>query len=959
MFSKRQMELSREFILFKERENLELLNELRKIDSEDAPSFLALLAALDEKTPPEKTQFLTFASQASLSREIVHAAIERGVINKEFTTFSSTRNSLSTFCFLLSRYFELNSSKDITNEVWDLVVSKMIDEQEIWRDGVSDRNCNAIRLLRKTLNEIDVKSNFLLKAYSKPSNSRGRAPRETRLEHLCRSNDSYAKWLSLWLEWKKNVVLKNSKGLDSFLSHFIQFLQSENIDLEPIEFLLQNKKPCFWTYIKSASNDPRPIASRLQEFTNWIVKDKLSDEEDGEFYSLATPLLSQDAYADVLQFKKPDFKGKADNVKAVMPIKYLNLIRTIISEDNYAWPKTLKWTWKHIKNSKTGEIENVWHPHFAIIYLIMLEIPIRKIQVVSLDSGEGDNQRWLGDKWGKNNSIASGFWSKNHKDDLGRGVIRKSYADGKDTTSLYINTNKTQDIEKGFGATSGYTINWHHEEIIRLVDFMRQWQDTYNPISNPTRYRDLPKGTFPDSPTDIVLSMIPDRFYLFRSTLNKAKNGFLAPPADFSLFKFWHFLMQELEKRLKDMGEDIQITTGWDGANPSKSIFTPHGLRGSGLTALSEAGVPIEILSKVIAGHSAILMTLGYVKYSNAFISSLLDEARIKIEKSEQSNYAQYLKNSSWEDASRYAVFNQDAGNQSWESSKNLSLFENRQIGICPNSGTLCNEGGKALRTNSGTPLYAPVPGGHGNCVRCRFFITGAPFLIPLWLKTNKDLSDVHQLSIEVDDTSKSLEVLRQERYKIAKDKGAQQVPSSLQAEIKQAESRLDNKSAKLDESLLNAHATYSLFNKVKALSNKNVENLPALIEFAPKGDSKSEFLEVSPFKQKHLMVKASRLYEHVTDKGLELERNHFIDQVMFNMGMTPITLSNLTESEKKMACDAAADFLSARLTDYELSMLEAGNIKITELGIDLVDSVSLANQVNEKLKKKVIKEIK
>lgn len=959
MFSKKQMELSREFILFKEQENLGILSELRKIDSEDAPSFLALLAALDEKTDHEKAKFLIFAQESSLSIEVVKAAIERGVINKELTSFAKTRNSLSTLCFFLSRYFDLNSSKEITSAVWSSIVSKMLDKHEIWRDGVSDRNSNAIRLLRKTLNEIDSKNNFLLKAYSKPSGSRGRAPRETRLEHLCNQNENYRKWLSLWLEWKKNVVLKSSKGLDSFLSHYIQFLKSENIDIEPIEFFLQKKKPCFWTYIKSVSNDPRPIASRLQEFANWIIKDKLSDEEDGEFYSLATPLLSQDAYADVLQFKKLDFKGKAENVKAVMPIKYLNLIRTIISEHDYAWPKTLKWTWKQIRNSNTDEIENVWHPHFSIIYLIMLEIPIRKIQVVSLDSGEGDNQRWLGDKWGKNNSIASGFWSKNHKDDLGRGVIRKSYADNKETTSLYINTNKTQDIDKGFGATSGYTINWHHEEIIRLVDFMRGWQETYNPITTPTKYRDLPKGTFPDSPTDIVLSMIPDRFYLFRSTLNQANNGFLAPPADFSLFKFWHLLMQELEKRLKDMGEDVQITIGWEGSRPNKSIFTPHGLRGSGLTALSEAGVPIEILSKVIAGHSAILMTLGYVKYSNAFISNLLDDARVKIEKSEQSNYAQYLKNASWDEASKYAIFNEENNNQSWEASQSLSLFENRQIGVCPNSGTMCNEGGEALRIKSGNPLYAPVPGGHGNCVRCRFFITGAPFLIPLWLKTNKDLSDVHQLSIEVDDTSKNLETLRQERYKIAKDKGAQQVPSSLQAEIKQAESRLDNKSAILDEALLNAHATYSLFNKVKALSNKNVGNLPALIELTPNGDHKPEFLEVSPFKQKHLMVKASRFYEHVTDKNLELERNHFIDQVMFNMGMTPITLSNLTESEKKMACDAAADFLSARLTDYELSMLESGNIKITELGIDHVDSTSLANQVNEKLKKKVIKEIK
>ena len=157
--------------------------------------------------------------------------------------------------------------------------------------------------------------------------------------------------------------------------------------------------------------------------------------------------------------------------------------------------------------------------------------------------------------------------------------------------------------------------------------------------------------------------------------------------------------MLELQERLNAIGEDIQIVTSYnkykESDEPNGSIFVPHGLRVTGLTALMEAGVPIEVLSKIVAGHASILMTLHYIKFNNTHITDVLNKAQVEIEASEQQNYKQWLREASWRDARKYSVFNsEDTYSNSWGTSKNdSSLFENRQIGICPNSGTLCETG--------------------------------------------------------------------------------------------------------------------------------------------------------------------------------------------------------------------------------------------------------------------------
>ena len=49
-------------------------------------------------------------------------------------------------------------------------------------------------------------------------------------------------------------------------------------------------------------------------------------------------------------------------------------------------------------------------------------------------------------------------------------------------------------------------------------------------------------------------------------------------------------------------------------------------MRSSNLTSFYMAGVPIEILSKVVAGHASILMTLQYTKFEPVHVNEILTQ---------------------------------------------------------------------------------------------------------------------------------------------------------------------------------------------------------------------------------------------------------------------------------------------------------------------------------------------
>ena len=302
------------------------------------------------------------------------------------------------------------------------------------------------------------------------------------------------------------------------------------------------------------------------------------------------------------------------------------------AENNFAWPKSIAnqyFTWA---DPETNIEERVWVPTLTYMFLTMLEIPLRRIQVLCLDSGEGDLVIYDPEskKWNENTSSLAGYWKRHPEAKvINRGVIRKLGSDDKPVVGFHINTNKSQDKNASSGELAGYPIPWENEIVIKLLTDLRKWQQKYNPVKAPTAFSNInTTSVFGTIPSEIILKEIPDRFYLFRSPLSS--NGFHpdSPPTDYQCRYFWRLLMTKLEEVLNYEGDDVKIigrseVTGRTG----EPAFNIHGLRVATLTALAENGVPIEVLSKVIAGHSSILMTIYYLKFDAAAISATLKKA--------------------------------------------------------------------------------------------------------------------------------------------------------------------------------------------------------------------------------------------------------------------------------------------------------------------------------------------
>lgn len=697
---------------------------------------------------------LSNTEKARLNESLAGLPLYRDMLNSaadHFPRSPQQKNGLMQLVGVVGKLYGWSRSSDLRLERWEELKSSLI-VNGIFSSEISAKHCNSLRHLGKILGETNQDNRYKLVGISDPRRLGPDGKKKTRnptgIRRFISLNPGYVAWSNTWDEYKEHRHLKSFKNQDAAFHRFVQFNKEVVGINDPIVFFA-DRRPDFYDWLKNNVEGPIvTFAKEMQNFSNWFIDQYLVDydEEESERVIIGHPLFTEQRLSNITQEKNPSVLRNSESPKLPMPTKYVSLCKQILTEDDYAFPKSLD------EECFERDGKRIWCPCNTISFLILLELPARRGQIKLIDSGEGDELYFdhLIGKWVDNPSVHAGYWKKIGAKVTARGILNPSKT-VPEKVDLYLTTNKTGDIAKGFGEESGQWIPWHNETIISLCNEMRAWQEKHNPVANPKKAISCPSNTWPSRPSRSVLEATPDRFYLFRSPLNTADPE--APPPDYKQLRFWHRLMLELQERLNAIGEDIQIVTSYnkykESDEPNGSIFVPHGLRVTGLTALMEAGVPIEVLSKIVAGHASILMTLHYIKFNNTHITDVLNKAQVEIEASEQQNYKQWLREASWRDARKYSVFNsEDTYSNSWGTSKNdSSLFENRQIGICPNSGTLCETGGQAIRKDRGSTIHGPVPGGPGNCHMCRYLITGKPWLIPLWLKTNETLLNAKDLS--------------------------------------------------------------------------------------------------------------------------------------------------------------------------------------------------------------------
>lgn len=871
-------------------------------------------------------------------------------IYKKITTDASKKNadnSILQLALMISEHLNISKISEITPESWTGMLDQIKQPYLKYDEDIPKKYYSAFRQIGRIITCASGDVHY--ENYAKVRRATAQA-----LLDLGDSTSNQRKWFSLFRTWiDEELHIKSTKphyhAFQKFTKYLSLFSESE---IDPLIFLSkQNSKDVLSFFKKDTPNSYAIHLSQLYKFTLWIVETYMSErDDDGVLLSIGYPIITTYQFEQLTNKSCAGNKGESTQVK--IPTSFLFTIQEILTENDFEWPKSLTNQYFSRFNPETDEVESIWSPVHTYIFLCMLELPIRKIQVQMLDSGEGDDSRYnvKSKKWEPNTSPYSGYWSSINAVRPARGVITKVIEGLRESSGFYISTNKTADIGTGFGPESGYIIPWNNVSLIQRIDELRSWQEKYYPISGPLRYKDLAKGVTADrNPSKSVLEQTPDRFYLFRCPIT-ATNG--SPATSSMLMRFWQALMEKLEQRLKEQGEDVQIVLRRNPTTnqPERTLFNPHGLRVAGLTSLAEAGVPIEVLSKIVAGHKSILMTIYYIKYGDGYITETLDNAKRQIEDNAKNDLKNWLKDATYEEAKRYMVASNSTAIKTLLDNKALSaVWGGSSLGICPYGGARCDDGGPVIKkeTKATKSKFGPVPGGQGNCMRCRHFVTGLPWLIELWLHCNKLLEEVNFKSREVEELQAKQAVFFKQRHRLMKNNETHLISSELITKIKNLNALIETKAEQLDTTIYNAHATYNYINEVRQLKPLHEKGNPAeesteLAETIKDNDLAINFMETTSFQAKNLLVQASRAYPEIADTRVEMQRDHFVDQILVNNGMKPLTLSPLTKEEKRAASDALSSLLLSKVGAAESENLYNGTKTLDEAGIAQAVTLSL-----------------
>lgn len=476
-------------------------------------------------------------------------------------------------------------------------------------------------------------------------------------------------------------------------------------------------------------------------------------------------------------------------------------------------------------------IHEMWSPVRTMVLLMKLHLPLRTYQVRFLDSGESDTWRYEGGQWVINTK--HDFSLGKESNPWGRGIFRRLIS--QDTasvmTGLYVSTNKTADQNKD-ALERGYTIPWQNEDVLYWLEKLRNWQEKYNPIQSPMPCSQLEEKHFASVKTVDQKRDMGSMCFLFRDPtatgVDRAK-----PIPNYSIPNLWYRLLTTLEDNVAMRGQTLSNgarlrfvdPTVMSNGQPTKTEFPLHSLRVSLLTCYAMDGrVPMAVLSKLIAGHARILMTLYYTRPTPAMVSRAMDGAIDRIDAQQQDSLRVFLLDADLRQISAKTAYRDEGSIELALASRNAVGWEYRHIGLCLVGGNHvrsdemsttggCWNGGELISKAKGI-VYGPVPHGDENCVRCRWLVTDASYLPSLVAHLNM-LSYKASLaaSLAVEHEQEKDELL-DIRY-FAVEKGE---PFTQQAELQQAERRYEKQVGEADEYAKDLVACFQLISRLVAI---------------------------------------------------------------------------------------------------------------------------------------------
>ncbi|USE00417.1 integrase family protein [Vibrio sp. SCSIO 43133] len=492
--------------------------------------------------------------------------------------------------------------------------------------------------------------------------------------------------------------------------------------------------------------------------------------------------------------------------------------------------------WRSKEVTRKGNkitIHQLWSPVKAMVIFMKLHLPLRTYQVRMLDSGEADTWRYENVQWVVNTQ--HDFAVGSEKRPFGKGIFRRIHdtMTGLYSTGLYINTNKTADQNKD-ELERGYIIPWQNEEVLYWLEKLRNWQEKYNPIAKPIDCTTLLKKHTHDKKSDKQLESMGEIAFLFRDASAKGEDKH--KPIVFSgIPTFWYQLLLTLENQLAeqgntlDNGERLKLVVDYPEGTVERrkvaTLFPLHSLRVSLITAYTmDTQLPLPVISKLLAGHTRLLMTIYYNKITPSVMAEKMDEGHGELDAKSKQSVRNFLKDASMEQIQCKMVYHNDDSIQAALVNRNPIGWEERSCGLCLVGGNTvksdeistlggCWNGGALTNDakSAANRIYGSVPHGPENCPRCRWFITEAYYLKPLNAQFNQLSYKAHQaanLSVEIEG---ELEALKDEQFFCEK----QGKPFIKHDELQALQRRYEKQQIETDEYTKDLVACFELIIKI------------------------------------------------------------------------------------------------------------------------------------------------
>ncbi|WP_318511700.1 gamma-mobile-trio integrase GmtZ [Photobacterium leiognathi] len=747
---------------------------------------------------------------------------------------------------------------------------------------------------------------------------------------------------------------------------------------------------------KSDNATTSALLNQCKYFIDWVVKAHFSEKDDN---GTAIPL-----YANPFERVKQK-RYNTETVHNPLPYRYICDLRHILcpkprghfSDWTWAQEQTGQgatrsgdwfevdeslidkndpdcvWRSKEVLRMPKGEktpvstvIHQIWSPVVSMVLLIKLHLPLRTYQVRMLDSGEADTLRYEKGNWIKNpHDFALNHYSK--------GVFRqfKDNATGLESTGLYISTNKTADQNKD-EFERGYEIPWQNEDVLYWLEKLRNWQEKYNPISKPTDCTTLEAKHTMKQRSKAYLSAMGHSCFLFRyaSAINQDDRS--KPVQVITVSRLWYKLLHQLEQQLLASGDTLSDGAalrlvhdyGEDYNEPKvKTEFPLHSLRVSLITCyMMDANLPLPVVSKLLAGHSRMIMTVYYNKITPAVMKEKMTEADKRCEDKSKESLRTFLKDAEMRQIECKMAYNDGQSVEAALVNRNPMGWEKRHIGMCLAGGNTvrsdevktvagCWNGGELLidTIDAAKRVYASVPHGFENCVRCRWFITDARYLPEL----NAHLNFMSYKSHEAANLAVKLEGEIEKMDELKYEAESEGKPFTQHNELQALQRRYEKQLVEADEYTKDWIATFGLIRRIIEIEQGRTESDTAnkLVAVGSESDIKVGFMETeSELLQLALLCEDAEFYPDMLDdvkKTPTIERRtQSLSRFMMRKGYMPQLLM-LDKDQQLIAANAMMRqmALQANPTDKLDGYKQVANY--LELGQFMADSKLLETGIH------------